>query len=400
MRALLDNIRVADFSWIAAGPYCTELFGFLGAEIIRFESAGRPDNYRKGLLTGDPDLDRQPQFHEVNLNKMSVRLDLGQSGALDLAKAVVSTSDLVVENFRPGVIDRLGLGYQALRRVRPDIVMVSLSSTGATGPDRFNAGVANTFAAEAGLGHMTGYSDGPPTMLLRALDHRAGATACFAALAALHHRERTGEGQHIDLSASEVATCSIGETVLEFAATGVVPMRHANQDRIMAPHDCYPCRGEDTWIAIAVGSDEEWQGLRDALGRPAWTDDARFADGYLRWKNRADMDSFIAAWTRERTPAEVMRLLQSHGVAAVPSYDSRSLSDDPHVRARGVFSEVAHPKMSRRVVVGAPWKLAGVPDRPVRPAPLLGQHTAYVIGELLGLGQARVTALTEQKVLN
>ncbi|MBI4307669.1 MAG: CoA transferase [Chloroflexi bacterium] len=400
MDASLTGIRVADFSWIAAGPYCTELMGFLGAEVVRFESATRIDNYRRGILTGDPHPDRQPQFNEMNLNKMSVRLDLGQPGALDLAKTTVAISDFVVENFRPGVMERLGLGYEALRLARPDIIMVSLSSCGATGPERFSAGIANTFSALGGLGHMTGYPNGPPTMMLRSVDHRAGATACFAALAALHHRQRTGEGQYIDLSAWEVVTCGIGEAVLEAAVTGVAPLRHANQDRIMAPHDCYPCRGEDGWVAIAVGDDEEWKGLRKALDEPPWMEDPRFADGYLRWKNREALDGFIAAWTRERTPAEAMRALQAHGVAAVPSCDARSLYEDPHVRARGVFGEVTHPEMGKRAVVGPPWKFSATTARVQRPAPLLGQHTAHVIGELLGLGQARVQELVKERVLN
>src|ERR671918_289931 len=279
-RGPLFGVRVADFSVHAAGPFAGDMLAELGAEVIKIESAARLDITRRPhTMYGKP----PSSFEQVNANKLSVTLNLKEPRAVELALALISISDLVLENFRPGVMDRLGLGYSKLREVKPDIILVSLSANGQTGPESRYAGYAPMFAALGGLGHLTGYSDGPPVELRHAMDHTGGMMAAFCAVAALCTRQGTFLGQHVDVSVRDVATSFIGPALLDYAMNGREQHRQGNWDEAMAPHGIYRCRGEDSWISVAVSLEEEWQGFCRALGNPPWTREARFADAYQRW---------------------------------------------------------------------------------------------------------------------
>ena len=384
----LQGTRVLDFTNLMAGPFPTLLRG-LGAEVIKVESSVQLDAARRPPYAQE-DPDGSPVFNSVNLNKLSLRLNLKEPAALDLAHRLVAVSDAVVENMRPGVMDRLGLGYQRLRELNPSIVMASLSGAGSTGPESAYPGYAPAFNAISGLGHLTGHPDGPPAELHDSIDARVGATAAFAVLAALFHRLRTGRGQFIDLSSREAVTVFGAEALMEYAMNGRVAGRQGNREPGIAPHGCYRCVGEDVWVTIAVGNDAEWQSLCRAIGNPQWVSDPRFADGYLRYKNRDALDHLMEVWTQGHTPQKAAELLQRAGVAAAPSMSILDLNEDAHLKARGAWQEVQHPVLGPQKVQGAPWKLSGTPAVIRSAGPLLGQHSHQVLQELLGVSREEV----------
>ncbi|HOG45963.1 MAG TPA: CoA transferase [Anaerolineae bacterium] len=401
-RDALQGVRIADFSWVWAGPLATLLLSFLGAEVIKIESRKRIDQTRHGsITTGDdfPNYDASPIFNNANLNKKGVTLDLKRPEGAELAKRIVAVSDVVLENMRPGAMDRLGLGYEDLVKVKPDIIMLSSSGFGSSGPYREYAGYAPIFAAFGGLAYLTGYEDGEPNTMSGVMDLRVGTVSAFALLAALIHRQRTGEGQYIDLSSSECVSALIGAELMEYPMNKRSPFRCGNQDAIMAPHNCYRCQGDDKWISIAVASDKEWQALCGAMGNPAWAQDEAFGDVYSRWQNRARLDRHVAEWTMNHTHYELMALLQSAGVAAMPSFSAEEILSDPHVKARGMVSQIEHPVMGKKVVISPPWKLSETPARIKKASPLLGEHNEEVFGSLLGMSRDEIKKLQDEEII-
>lgn len=401
-RTPLQGIRIADFTWAWAGPYGTMLLALMGAEVIKIESRKRPDHSRMRSLATGPTMggpDQATIFQDINLNKMSITLDLSKPEAVAVVKRLVRICDVVAENFRPGVMGRLGLGYGALREVKPDIIMLSSSALGGTGPERHYVGYAPTFATLGGQAYLTGFPDGPPIPLMGSTDLRSATTTAFAILAAIYHRAVTGEGQHIDLASRETMSVLIGEAILDYTMNRRVPFRQGNRDEIMAPHNCYPCRGEKKWVSIAVATEEEWQALCHAMGDPPWTREERFCDSYRRWTNQEELDELVADWTRNYTPYEVMEMLQRVGVAAFPSFRGYELFSDPHLEQRGIDDEVEHPVIGKRKVLSPPWRLSLTPARISRSGPLLGEHNRYVLGELLGMPEDEIETLEREGVL-
>jgi crotonobetainyl-CoA:carnitine CoA-transferase CaiB-like acyl-CoA transferase len=393
----LQGIRVADFTMHAAGPFATLLLAELGAEVIKVESAARLDITRRPHpVYGRAEV---PPFDMVNAGKRSVTLNLKTPAGVDLARRLVAVSDVVTENFRPGVMERLGLGYLALRAVRPDLIMLSISTSGQTGPERGIAGYAPMFAALGGLGEATGYADGPPVELRHAMDHTNGLVGAFAVLAALHHRRRTGQGQHIDLAMREVAASLIGETLLAQAMNGQAPRRMGNRDLAMVPHGVYPCRGEDRWVGIAVGSDAEWGALRRALGDPEWARDPALEDAVGRRRREGQIDGHLSAWCRERSVEEVVWRLQRVGVAATPSMSAQDLLHDPHLREREAFPVLEDPRRGHRRVVGPPWRFSETPASVRKWSPDLGEDNQDVLAGLLGLTPGEIDALGGEGVV-
>lgn len=398
VQPFLRHVRVLDFSWAAAGPYATELLGFMGAEVFKVESRQRLDLARRGFYhSASPDA--SADFNDLNLNKRSVCVNLSKPEGIALIKRLVEHCDVVVENFRPGVMRRLGLDYATLSAINPRLIMASASANGSTGPESAYAGYAGIFNALSGVGELTGYPDGPPTELRISMDLRVGMTLAFAVLTALYARRRTNRGQYIDLSAREAITCLIGHTVLHYTMNGDSPGRQGNADATMAPHGCYPCRGADRWVTIAVGSDDEWAALCRAVGDAAWCHEVRFATTEARLEHRQELDALLSAWTRHRTPEEVTARLQQVGVAAYPSMDSAMLAASTHLRKRGAFGTVEHPHLGTQTVLGPPWRTAGVPAAPDQASPRLGEHTEGVLRELLGLDEAELRRLAAAGVL-
>ena len=401
-RLPLAGIRIVDFTWAWAGPQATLLLGMLGAEIIKIESRARLDHTRLRSLMSGPNLaspDHSVIFAELNVNKLSLTLDLRKPPAIEIIKRLVKVSDVVAENMRPGVMQRLDLDYEALRAVKPDIIMLSSSAVGSSGPERTYGGYAPTFAALGGISHITGAAEGPPTPLSGAVDLRVGTTSAFAILAAVYHRARTGQGQYIDLSSTEAVSAMIGDVFLEYAMNRRSPGRAGNRDRTMAPHNCYPCAEDDRWVTIAVATDDEWQALRTVIVDPR-LEDERFADGYGRWLHQEELDQIIGEWTAGRSPQEVTQTLQAAGVAAMPAHNGRSLVEDPQLRERGLMEWVEHPLSGKRLIAGPPWRFSKTPASIRRPGPLLGEHNHYVLHDLLGLSEQEIERLTEEGVVN
>jgi crotonobetainyl-CoA:carnitine CoA-transferase CaiB-like acyl-CoA transferase len=393
----LQGVRIADFTVHAAGPFCTHLLALLGAECIKVESSKRLDVFRKP----HPVYGRMEAatFAQVAANKLSVQLNLKEPRGVELAKRVVAVSDIMCESFRPGVMERLGLGYEALKTVKSDIVMVSISACGQTGPERKYAGYAPLFGATGGLGTLTGYEDGPPVEVRHVMDHSTGLNAAAATLAALFRKKRTGLGQHVDVAAREVAASFIGDALLQFAATGKAPGRQGNDASLKSPHNVYPCAGKDSWVSIAVASEDEWRQFAITLGRSDWLENPKFADAHTRWRNREELDRVVAAWTRDRSREDVTRILQAAGVAAFPSYTTRDIADDPHLNQRGTIQSLTNPAGDTRKVVGPPWRFSRTPGKLDTWTPKLGEHNQYVFGELLGLGNDEIETLVRDKVI-
>ena len=401
----LRGVRVLDVTWVWAGPYATMLLALLGAEVIKVESRDRMDIMRRVIVwplfapvPQEIPLNEGASFGAINMNKLSVTLNLEKPEGVELVKRLVAVSDVVFDNMRPGTMNNLGLGYEELQRINPSIIMLSSSARGATGPESQYAGYATVHHAVGGAAQITGYPDGPPSTTFGDVDLVNATAAAFAVIAALHHREATGEGQFIDYSQCEGVSSLIGEVLLDFEMNGRSQGRRGNGDELMAPHNVYPAWGVDRWLAIAVETDEEFAALTRTMGQPELASDPRFAEVAARKQNEAELDSIIAAWTRLRDRDFIVNLLLQAGVAAAPSRDADDLFHDPHLQARGAFVEVDHPETGPRRYAGAPWLMSDAGVDPHR-APLLGEHNDYVFGRLLGLSDEEMASLQRDGVM-
>ncbi|SCK21729.1 benzylsuccinate CoA-transferase BbsF subunit [Variovorax sp. HW608] len=394
--APLAGVRIADFTIHAAGPFCTHLLSQLGAECIKIESRTRPDAFRKPhAVYGRM---QAATFDQVSANKLSVRLNLKQPEAVALARRIVALSDVAAESFRPGVMKRLGLDFDALREAKPDIVLLSLSSCGQSGPDSHFAGYAPLFGAWGGLGWMTGYADGPPVEMRHVMDHSAGVHAALATIAALHQRRRTGRAQHVDLAAREVASAMIGDALVQ-ASAGDEPVRTGNADAAMAPHGIYATARPDRWLTLAVRNDTDWRALQRVLGQQS-ADDPRFETAKGRRDHRPELDALVARWLARCDADETAARLQKAGVCAHVSWNMKDIADDAHLRSRGALTEVSAPDIPARLAVGAPARFSRSGDVGIRRlTPALGQDEDYVYGELLGLSRARRAELEAREVI-
>ena len=387
----LSGIRVVDFTTNLAGPYATRFLRMLGAEVIRIEHGKRLDVLRRRS---------ESDFNATNLGKMSVTLDLKSEKGIELAKKLIAISDVVVESFRPDVMTELGLGYEAVRKVKPGVLMVSLSGFGATGPERNFASWASIFAAMSGVSYITGYPESIATEFRGSFDSRAGQMVALAVMTGLVHCRRTGLGQHIDISAIESQICSIGDVVMDYTMNKRICERTGNRHSYMAPHNAYRCLGEDCWVSIAVGNDAEWHALCDAIGKPELLQEERFKDLLSRWENQEALDEIITSWTSDRTDYEVMGILQKVGVAAMPVLSAPEIFSDPHLQERRFVQEVEHPQIGKRFVFGTPWRIGGEAPYGAKRGPLLGEHNDYVFCNLLGLSREEVSRLKDEKVIS
>lgn len=402
MNGALKGVRVADFSMVWAGPYATAELGYMGAEIIKIESRKHIDQTRQGSITLGEDYDgvnSSPIFNNANLNKKSVSIDISTKEGAELAKKIVAESDIVVENMRPGKMAKVGLGYEDLKAVKPDIIMISASGFGATGPYASYGGYAPIFASIGGLAYLTGYADGEPNTMSGVMDLRVGTVSAFVALAALLRKQRTGKGMYVDVSSSEAISSLIGSDLMGYTMNGVSPMRRGNDDSIMAPHQVYRCKGNDKWVSIAVATEEEWKSLCHVMGDPEWTKDAKYADEYARWSNRKELDKHMTEWTKEYEDYEVMDLLQAAGVAAMPSMSAEEILSDRHSEARGIFTKVKHPVLGEKTVVMPPWRFSETPAEIEKAAPLLGENNEEIFNGLLGMSKEETDKLKEAKII-
>lgn len=383
----LKGIRVVDFTWVFAGPLSTRYLASMGAEVLKVESQAHPDTTRANVTN----------FH---YSKKSVTINLSTPEGLDIVRRLIAVSDVVVENYGPGVTEKLGLTYADLKRINPALILISCSGFGRTGPESHYVAYGQTLQAYSGLTYATGYPGSPPRGLSAPLtDMITGTSAVLGVLSALYHRRKTGEGSHIDLSMLEATSAQLPEPILEYLVAGRDRGSLGNDDAVMAPHAVYRCKGEDAWLAIAVGSEEEWRGLCQALENPAWCADPRFGSAELRRDHKKELDQCLDAWTRQGDRFELMHLLQRHGVPAGVVCDARDVVENPHHKERGFFIELNDHTIGRKRFVGQPWRLT--PDNEVcyEPAPLFGEDNLYVYCQVLGIPRAEYQRLVNTQIV-
>ena len=395
-KAPLAGIRVADFTWVWAGPHCTLQLANLGAEVIRVETSTRICVTR--MLPPFADFEMGPNrsgyFNQYNQGKKSLALDMKRPEALDVAKRLCAASDVVVENFAAGVMDRMGLGYDVLRALKPDVIMIALSGYGATGPDHDKVSYGPAQVPLSGMSSLTGYKDFPPMHVgISYGDPTGGLHGAVAVLAALMHRARTGEGQYIDLSQWETSIAVLGQGVLAQTLGTGAPARNGNRDPGMAPHDVFRADGEDRWIAITVEDDAAWTRFASCIGRPELASDARFATLAARKRNEDALDEIVTAWTATRTPEGATAALQAAGIPAYMSSRNKDLFESEHLGARGFFVEHDHPEVGRRAHAGVPWRMTTNESRVRAAAPCLGADTDQVLRDVCGFDDAGIAAL-------
>ena len=399
----LKGIRVANFGWVWAGPVVGQTLGFLGAEVYKIESRARIDINRTlpPFAGGVQDPDRSLQNHAGWAGNGSVTLNLKKPEAKELAKQLVAKSDVVIENFGPGAMNALGLGYEQLRAVKPDIVMLSMPAAGLSGPLKDVRTYGMSLTSLTGLDSLTGYPGGPPIPVENAFpDPYNGVMGAFAILVALTHRDRTGTGQHIDYSQQEAMMQLVGPAFMDYTMNGRSAGLMGNKHPLSAaaPHGVFPCAGEDRWISIAVVTQPEWEGLVEAIDSPEWTAAPEFAKPAARIKNIDALHERIAAWTAGFDDYELAHRLQEYGVAAAPVLNVADLLNDPHYKARGTFIEVQHPLGFQETIYGAYVKTSKT-EANVQPGPAIGQDNDLVFKELLGLEEERYRQLIAEEVI-
>ena len=399
----LAGVRVVDFTWIAAGPLGTRILANFGAQVIKVESRAHMDSLRYDLRPrGSTSENTSAIFAQVNPGKLSVSLDLSRDEGRDLVRRLIATADLVTNNFRPGALERMGLGYEALREIKPDIVLLNMPGCGREGPWSQVATMGNLVLAASGWNSLTGFAGRPPRGLGTPFpDFTAPFILIATVLAALRERDRTGAGQELDLSQLSATVSLLGVEWMQFVSTGKQPPRRANRDPNYCPHGVYPTSGEDAWCAIAARGDRDWAELCRLMGRPELSRDERFATHDSRKAHEDKIDAIVSQWTRAQDRWELAGLLQAHRIAAAAVEDLRDLLEtDPQLvgHFQRVDSQPSDPEVEH-VIDGEPIRFAGV-DRPLTRAPMFGEHNEYVLHELAGLTMEQFDRFVVEGVIN
>jgi len=396
----LAGIRVLDFTWVVAGPVATRLLADYGAEVIKLERKPGPPGSRQTGLQGD-----------LHRDKRSIAVNMSHPRGVEIARRLARQSDLVIDNFSARVMRGWGMDYASLSQIKPDIVCVSMSGLGHTGPRASYVSYGPTLQALSGYTLlMTETSGAPAGFGYSYADMAGGYTGALAALLALWHRRRTGCGQFVDLSQFEAAVSVVGPALLDIAVNGRTPEapKYRSQELPAAPHGVYRCRprdggqdgDDDRWIALAVRTQREWERFVAILGAPAWTHDVKFRTLYLRMRNQAGLDAHIAGWAAEQSAEDAMERLQQAGIAAGVVCNGADLcARNPQLQARNFWGTVTLPDGATTHVTGLPAKMSATPGSIRTPSPLIGSANDYVLGDLLGYSAAERTALLEEKAI-
>ena len=394
-RGPLVGLKVLDFTRVYSGPYCTMLLGDLGAEIVKVEMPECGDETRRFLPFKN---DESGYYMYLNRNKKGITLDLKSSAGREIALKLAQWADLLVENFSPGTMGRLGLGYEEVRKVNPQIIYASISGFGQTGPLREKGAYDAVVQAMGGLAGVTGFPDRPPVKTGPSIaDANAGVHAAFGIVAAVYHRQRTGEGQYIDVSMMDALFSVLENFVVLYTLTGENPERAGNENLASAPFDTFPTR--DDYVAIATANDRLFLKLALAMEMPDLPKDERFATNPLRKKNYAALRPIITEWTRSRTTEEIVCLLDGCKVPASPILSIRELVEHPQIKEREMLVEMDHPVAGKISVPGFPVKLSATPGTIRTPAPVLGQHTEEVLRTIVGLSEQNIQELKAAKAI-
>ncbi len=391
-KAPLAGIRVIEHGQLLAVPFAARQLADLGAEVIKIEAAIRLDSHRQTTYPdndpGDRFWDRGGTYYSENRGKLGITLDLRNPVAVEVAKDLVRISDVVVENFTTRVMQQFGLDYAELIKIKPDIIVMSSTGYGHTGPWKDFKAVGPTTESASGVAVTTGYEDDDPQMAdIPYTDYVAADQNVMGVLLALYKRKRTGKGSEVDISQVEAQASLAGELYMDAALNGTSHVPHGNHHAVMSPHEFFPCAGEDRWCAIAVSNDEEWQGLQAAMGNPAWAADAKFAHLDGRKANEAELDGKLAEWTRGFDAHALMERLQSHGVPAGVAQSGRDLVFNEHLAARGFFGWLSHPDgtdIPDKPYAGSGWRFSESDRGLRRNAPALGEHNEHVLRNILG----------------
>ena len=415
----LEGIRVVDLTVVWAGPHATMYLADWGAEVIRLEPIQTlQPNTRGHMVRVPPEMprlskiwgsaypgwdpgnrpwNRYPIFQSHARNKLSATLDLRTADGHRTALELLSIADVFIENNVPETIEKLGLTYEDIVKVRPDIIQLRMPAYGLTGPYKNYRSFGVQLEGTAGHTWVRGYPDTDPAFRDDVYIGDAGAGACgaFAVISALRHRRRTGKGQLIELSQAESFASYLSEAITDYTMNGRVHSTLGNRHPTMAPNGVYPCLGDDCWVTISVGSDAQWRALLSAMGDPSWAAGQRFVTALGRWKHQDDIDVEIAAWTRERDPLEVMKLLQANGIAAAPVLKEADLYADPQMEHLGYFQTLTHVDTGTHRYPGIMWAAENTPNAIRTPPCLLGEHNDYVYQDLLAYPAAEYDRLVE-----
>jgi benzylsuccinate CoA-transferase BbsF subunit len=400
---VFSDLKIIAFSTAIVGPLTLKFFADYGATVIRVETSTRPCATRTSspFKDGKAGLNRSGYFNHFSANMMSISLNMSHPLALGLAKELIAQADVVMENFTPRIMDRWGLGYEDLKKIKPDIIMVRQNGFGSDGPYKNLAAFGMTLAAIAGIPNFIGWPDrGPlPVGVGAYTDSISPRFASAALIAALDYRDRTGKGQLIDLAQFETALCFVLPGLLDAAVNNREPVRNGNAVAYAAPHNVYPCKGKDRWCTIAVLNDTQWVRLCEAMDKPAWVREARFGTLFARKEHETELDELIKEWTANHTSEEVMARLQGVGVPAGVVENAADLYEDPQLRHRRLFWPIEHSEMGSFTHLGASFELSKTPAQPDKPSPCLGEHTEYVLTKILGKTDEEFMELLQAGVL-
>jgi formyl-CoA transferase len=398
MDKALSNIRVIDMTHNQAGPACAQMLAFLGADVIKLEEPKGGDVAR--TVHADKKNSDSLFFLLFNANKRSLTLNLKTDEGKRLFKAVVAKSDVLLENFSPGAMDRLGLGWEVLRDLNPRLIYATIKGFGTYGPHAHFKSYEPVAQAMGGAMSVTGFADNPPTLVLPAIgDSGTGMQMAIGILAALQQRHSTGRGQHVEVAMQDAVVNIIRVSLRDHQRAGRPMERSGNQLGRTVPGTTYPCApGGPNDYVIILAQPQMWRAMTKVMGQPELAEDPRFATPDARWENRAALDAIVEEWTRRHTKHEVMTLLGDAGVPAGACQDTGEVLADPHLKAREMIVDIDYPTRGTYQTVGCPVKMSDSPTTVTRP-PLLGEHTAELLGALCGVDPDAVKRLRDDGVV-
>ena len=384
----LSGVKVIDFSWYAVGPQTARHLADNGADVIRIESSTGMDllrvvgPFRDGVWGED----NSGYFANQNPNKYGMLLNLKLPKAVELAQRLVSTADVVLESFTPGVMEKFGLSYEELKKVKPDIIMISMSAQGRGGPYSHHPSYGHVLQALAGINHLVGWPESEPIGAYGPYsDFFVPHLAATAVIAALDYKRKTGIGQYIELSQLETAIHCLETAILDYTVNNREQCRMGNRHPYASPHGAYRCKGDDRWCAIAVFTENEWQNFCRVIGHPQWSKEERFQTIRGRITHAEELDRFVEEWTSIYAPEQVMAMMQAKGVACGVIQNAKDLHEDAQLKHRGHYWVIDHPVMGPSTYDSPAYKLSKTPSLPRMPSPTLGQHIEYVCTQILNL---------------
>ncbi|PZC41262.1 MAG: benzylsuccinate CoA-transferase BbsF subunit [Chloroflexi bacterium] len=396
----LNGIRIIDLTRIWAGPRATKLLADMGAQVIKIEHLNHADRAKPNPTTESSQrkMNRATPFEQKHRNKIGLSLDLSLDEGKTVFRDLVSISDVVIENFSAGVMNRLGLGHENLKALKPDIITVSMPGFGNSGPWKDYVAYGVTQEQITGLYELTGYKDGLPMKTGTNVGDPMNAThAAIATLSAVVQRLQDGQGEYVDFSQYESFSTLMFESIMNYAANGILSERKGNESHYQSPHDTYQCKGTDEWVTIAISNEEEWRNLCEVIGKADVAKNSKYSSQQSRHDHRKYLNYEISKFTKSKSKYEIMNLLQARGVPCTAVLNTQDLLVDEHVKNRNFIEHLEHPDgETHKYYFGSTWRENGSTTQAVRsPAPLLGEHNGYICAELLGISNDKLDVLAK-----